>query len=63
MLDIASKAKIEAKALIGYIIRGINDEGANKGILYGANDRYELKQRLRSRNAGKQKYQIRQTKK
>jgi len=39
--------KIEAKALIEYIIQGINNEGTNKSILYGAKDMYEIKQRLR----------------
>lgn len=46
MAEIASRASIETKAVIQYIIDGIEDEGYRKMVLYGAKTIRELKDRL-----------------
>lgn len=45
-LDIASHAEIEIEAKIQYIIEGIQDDEANKAILYGATSIKELRKKL-----------------
>lgn len=46
VLELASHADIEIEAKIQYIIDGIQDEEANKSILYGATTIKELRRRL-----------------
>ena len=68
MLDIASHAEIELEAKIQYIIDGIQDNEANKSVLYGATTTKELRKKFtfyeallnRSKgnaDSGKQKHQ------
>lgn len=46
MMEIASQASIGASDTIKYIINGIQDDAANKSMLYGAKTYKELKERL-----------------
>lgn len=46
MMEIAARADIETKAVIQYIIDGIDDEGYRKSVLYGAKTIRELKDKL-----------------
>lgn len=48
MKELASRGSIEDDALIDYIIRGIDDEPANKMMLYGTTVYSEFKERLRA---------------
>ena len=68
VLDIASHAEIELEAKIQYIIDGIQDNEANKSVLYGATTTKELRKKFtfyeallnRSKgnaDSGKQKHQ------
>ncbi|XP_011685291.1 PREDICTED: uncharacterized protein LOC105448446 [Wasmannia auropunctata] len=46
MMEIAERADVEIKAVIQYIIDGIDDEGYRKSILYGAKTIRELKDKF-----------------
>lgn len=46
MAELAARVKIETKAVIQYIIDGIEDEGYKKTVLYGAKTIRELRDRL-----------------
>lgn len=48
MRDIASRGNIEEKAIMQYVIDGINDLNLNKSILYGANNLNEFKEKIKS---------------
>lgn len=47
MREIGSRANIEAEVIIQYIIDGIQDESANKVILYGAKSFHEFKEKAK----------------
>jgi len=34
MMDIAARIEMDNKTLIGYIVKGINDDGSDKNYLY-----------------------------
>jgi len=46
MAEIAARANVEKKAVIQYIIDGIDDEGYRKSVLYGAKSIRELKDKF-----------------
>jgi len=46
MVEIAARANVEKKAVIQYIIDGIDDEGYRKSVLYGAKSIRELKDKF-----------------
>ncbi|XP_011863437.1 PREDICTED: uncharacterized protein LOC105559615, partial [Vollenhovia emeryi] len=46
MTEIAARANVETKAVIQYIIDGIDDEGYRKSVLYGAKTIRELKDKF-----------------
>lgn len=46
MMEIAARADVETKAVIQYIVDGIDDEGYRKSVLYGAKTMRELKDKF-----------------
>lgn len=46
MMEIAARADVETKAVIQYIIDGIDDEGYRKSVLYGAKTIRKLKDKF-----------------
>lgn len=46
MAELAARVKIETKAVIQYVIDGIEDEGYKKTVLYGAKTIRKLRDRL-----------------
>ena len=46
MLETAAQANVETRAVIQYIIDGIQDEAVNKAVLYGARTIKELKEKF-----------------
>jgi len=46
MVEVAARANVEKKAVIQYIIDGIDDEGYRKSVLYGAKSIRELKDKF-----------------
>lgn len=47
MREIATRGEIEEEALFQYVIDGIDDQSMNKGILYGARNMQEFKEKLK----------------
>ncbi|CAH0551168.1 unnamed protein product [Brassicogethes aeneus] len=45
-MEIAGQAEVEKRAVIQYIIEGIDDDATNKSILYGATSIKQLKERF-----------------
>ncbi|CAH0556582.1 unnamed protein product [Brassicogethes aeneus] len=45
-MEIASQAEVEKRAVIQYIIEGIDDDATNKSLLYGATSIKQLKERF-----------------
>lgn len=47
MREIATRGEIEKEALFQYVIDGIDDQSMNKGVLYGARNMREFKEKLK----------------